>query len=399
MITIYNKAKCCGCSACEAICPRNCIELKADTEGFFYPNVNITDCINCRKCEQICPINNPYEELPFEQVGYIVQNKNEQILRESTSGGAFTSIAKYVIQNKGIVFGVALTDKLMAHHVWVDNVDALTIFRNSKYIQSYMGDTYNKVKSFLNQDRLVCFSGTPCQVEGLMHFLGKEYNNLITVDVVCRAVPSPMVFGKYLDFQRKRMGDEIKTVRFRDKFYGYKYSTLNIITDKNNKNYHQGVETDSWLRAFFSGICNRPSCYECQFKKRYRKSDFTIWDCFNVGRFSKELDNDKGATRLLIHTNKGNQIFQNIENTFQYIQIQPTKLIDGTAEMIKPVKYNNKRSDFMQDAAILESEALFNKYFPKTLKVKVEHSIRMMCYRLGVYSILKKAYVKITHKY
>ena len=216
MITIYNKAKCCGCSACESICPRNCIELKADTEGFFYPYVNIADCINCRKCEQICPINNPYEELPFEQMGYIVQNKNEQILRESTSGGAFTSIAKYVIQNNGIVFGVALTDKLMAHHVWVDNVDALTIFRNSKYIQSYMGDTYNKVKSFLNQDKLVCFSGTPCQVEGLIHFLGKEYNNLITVDVVCRAVPSPMVFSKYLDFQRKRMGDEIKTVRFRE---------------------------------------------------------------------------------------------------------------------------------------------------------------------------------------
>lgn len=399
MINITDKSACCGCSACAAICPKNCIQLKEDEEGFVYPEVEKNNCVECGACERVCPIKNRITEKSFIQDGYVVQNKDSQVLRESTAGGAFTAIAKYVIRRGGVVFGVALSDKLMAHHIWVDNEIELEKFRNSKYMQSFPGGAFGDVKSFLKQGKLVCFSGTPCQVEGLKHYLGKEYQNLITVDVVCRAVPSPMIFRKYLDLQNKRLDAPIEDVRFRDKHYGYKYSTMNITTDKNHGNYHQGIETDPWLRAFFSGLCVRPSCYTCQFKKRYRVSDFTLWDCFNVGRFSKELDNDKGATRILVHTDKGRKIYQEISTDLRYVRIAPEKIIEGTAEMVKPVKYNSLRDQFMQDATVMDCEELFDKYFPSTFKVKAEHCLRLICYKLGIYSIVKKAYVRITHKY
>ena len=174
---------------------------------------------------------------------------------------------------------------------------------------------------------------------------------------------------------------------------------MNVTTDNNQGKYHQGVESDPWLRAFFSGLCLRPSCYDCKFKKRYRVSDFTIWDCFAVGRYSKELDNDKGATRLLIHTDIGRDIFKKISSEFIFEKIDPERIIEGTAEMFSCVEYNSRRELFMKDAAELDSEVLFNKYFPNTMKSKAEHAVRMICYKVGVYGFAKKIYVKLTDKY
>ena len=400
MIEIKDKKECCGCGACAAICPKGCIEMKRDSEGFAYPDIEMKSCINCGLCDKTCPIINLYEERPFEQKGYVVQHKNLQILKESTAGGAFSAISKYVIDKDGLVFGVALSDTLTAYHTYVDKEEDLQLFRNSKYIQSFLGkNIYDTVKLFLNQGRLVCFSGTPCQIEGLKHYLKKDYENLVLVDVVCRAVPSPFVFKKYIELKQSHLKEKIRKVRFRDKYYGYKYSTMNIITDKNNGNYHQGVESDLWLRAFFSGMCNRPSCYDCKFKKQYRVSDFTIWDCFDVGRFTKKIDSDKGVTRVLIHTQKGRYIFSQISKLLYFEVVKIEKLIAGTAEMKRSVQYNQKREEFMHDAEYMESDALFKKYFPQTCKNQIEHILRLLCYKIGIYGIAKKVYVRLTNKY
>lgn len=261
------------------------------------------------------------------------------------------------------------------------------------------GYTFRQVKSFLNQGKFVCFSGTPCQIEGLKSYLKRDYKNLITVDVVCRAVPSPLIFRKYIEYQEKKLADHIKTVRFRDKHYGYKYSTMNVITDNNKGNYHQGVESDPWLRAFFSNICDRPSCHDCRFRKQYRVSDFTIWDCFHAGRFSKMLDNDKGATRVLVHSEKGKRIFDVIKDDFSYIQTKPEDIVAGAKEMKESVAANPCRDDFFMDANRMDGVQLFQKYFPETLRVKAEHTVRLVCYQLGIYSVAKKIYVRLTHKY
>lgn len=399
MIEITEKKNCCGCTACAAVCPKECISMREDAEGFLYPAVNKTTCINCGACEKVCPILHVKPERKFEQEAYIVQNKDQKVLRESTAGGAFTAIAKYALRHGGVVFGVELSNQLVAHHIYVETEKDLARFRNSKYVQSNVGDTFRQVKSFLNQGKFVCFSGTPCQIEGLKNYLRLDYENLITVDVVCRAVPSPLIFQKYVEYQEKKLADHIKTVRFRDKHYGYKYSTMNVITDKNKGNYHQGVESDPWLRAFFSNICDRPSCHDCHFRKQYRVSDFTIWDCFYAGRFSKELDNDKGATRVLVHSEKGKRIFDEIKEGFSYIQTKPEYIVAGAKEMKESVAANPRREEFFMDANQLDGAQLFQKYFPNTLRVKAEHTVRLVCYQLGIYSAAKKMYVRLTYKY
>lgn len=399
MITITDKQNCCGCTACVAVCPKNCITMQEDPEGFLYPAVDKEVCIDCKACERVCPILNPKKEVPFRQCGYIIQNKDAKVLRESTAGGAFTAIAKYVLNKGGVVFGVELSEDLVAHHVYVEKESELSRFRNSKYIQSRVGDTYQQAKYFLDQGRCVCFSGAPCQIEGLKNFLGMDLEKLITVDVVCRAVPSPMIFRKYVEYQESVLSEKIRSVRFRDKYYGYKYSTMNVKTDRNRGNYHKGVDSDPWLRAFFSSICNRPSCHSCYFRKQYRVSDFTIWDCFHVGRFSKTLDNDKGATRVLVHTEKARRYFDEIKSEVDFVQVAPELLVAGTKEMQESVMPHDKRSLFFQDALKMDGVQLFGKYFPETFRVKVEHFVRIMCYRLGIYDTAKKFYVRVTHKY
>ncbi|WP_302518813.1 Coenzyme F420 hydrogenase/dehydrogenase, beta subunit C-terminal domain [Megamonas funiformis] len=392
MIEIKDKKNCCGCSACYSICPKNCIEMKADREGFLYPKINKDLCINCGLCENVCPIINKVEEKVFEQEGYLVQNKDEKIREESTAGGAFTAIAKYVLEKKG-VFGVQYDENLNVVHSYVENEIDLKLYRNSKYVQSNIGETFKQAKKFLDENRWVCFSGTPCQIEGLKKYLKKDYNKLITVDVVCHAVPSPLVWKKYLEVQRKKYGNNIKNIIFRDKkYYGYKYSQMTIRDNRGGDLGHLGVESDIMLRAFFSDICDRPSCYECAFKKRYRVSDFTIWDCFITGLIAKDFDDDKGTTRVLIHTQKGKNIFEEIKSNFKYKDIGADLLTKNVHEMFFSVKINNKRKIFMQDLIALDRERFIKKYFEDTWKIKIKRNLRKILYFLGLYKLLKDIY-------
>ena len=409
MIEIKNKKDCCGCCICAGACPKNCIEMRTDDEGFVYPHVDESSCVNCHMCEKVCPVINVRDDRgDFEQRGYIVQHKDPEVLKESTAGGAFTAIAKYVLDRRGVIFGVELQDDLYAtpsaaHHIWVDKETDLKKFRNSKYIQSFVGEsTVQQVKSFLEQGKYVCFSGTPCQVEGLKQYLDVkkvDQTNLILVDVVCRAVPSPMIFRKYLEHQEKKNSEHITSIRFRDKHYGYKYSTMNVISDRNHGNYHKGVESDPWLRAFFSNICDRPSCHDCKFRKLHHVSDFTIWDCFQVGRFSKELDNDKGATRMLVHSEKGSRVLEDVKRELRIVPVDVDLIIKSANELKESVAPNACREAFFTDARELGGEMLFEKYFPVTIQVRVKHFIRMTCMKLGIYGLAKKVYVRLSRKY
>lgn len=399
MITIKNKKDCCGCSACYSICPKSCIEMKADEEGFLYPNVNKDICINCGLCEKVCPIINKTSEKKTKQEGYLVQIKDEKIRAESTSGGAFTAIAKYVLDRKGVVFGVQYDKDLNVVHSYVENEADLKLYRNSKYVQSEIGDTFKQAKKFLDIGKWVCFSGTPCQIEGLKNFLKKDYEKLVTVDIVCHAVPSPLIWQKYLEIQREKYGNDIKNILFRDKkYYGYKYSQMTIQNSKGEDLAHLGVESDIMLRAFFSDICDRPSCYECVFKKKYRVSDFTIWDCFITGLIAKDFDDDKGTTRVLIQSQKAKDIFNEIKTEFKYKDIGADLLTKNVHEMFHSVKMNKTRNVFMKDAAQLDTKVLFEKYLKDTWKIKLKRNLRKMLFLLGVYQVLKNGYYLLKDK-
>lgn len=396
MIEITNKENCSGCSSCANICPKNCITMQMDEEGFLYPKVNKLDCINCNLCEHSCPILNPILEEKHEQKAFLIQNKDEKIRKESTSGGAFTAIANYILSRGGVVFGASFDEDYVVKHIYVETERDLKKFRNSKYVQSEIGNTFVIAKHFLDSGRMVCFSGTPCQIEGLKSYLGKNYTDLITVDVVCHAVSSPLLWKKYLDMKKHSMGNNINKAMFRDKYYGYKYSTMTICSDK--KEYHGGVESDQWLRAFFTEICDRPSCYQCKFKKRYRISDFTIWDCFTVDIFNKEMDDDKGTTRMITQSQKGEKTLGSIKHGVVCYPIDLDKSIDGVKEMFYSVKKNPKREQFVVDMQKMNGEDLLNKYFPETFRVRVERSVRRISYQLGIYKQIKKIAKKFLKK-
>ena len=395
MITIENKKDCCGCSACYSICPKSCITMSADEEGFKYPKINMVECINCGLCEKVCPIKNRTEEIPFEQKGYVVQHKDEKILKESTFGGAFTAIAQYVIEHGGVVFGAAFDDNFNVIHTYVENVEGLAKFRNSKYVQSDVKDTFKEAKKFLQNGRLVCYSGTPCQIEGLKSFLQRSYDNLITVDVVCRAVPSPLILKKYLEMQNEKIGSDIRYVKFRDKTKGYKYSALNIYDEDNVSLYHNGIDTDQYLRAFFSNICDRPSCYCCSFKKRYRVSDFTLWDCFEPDEVFPAVDNDRGATRVLVHSQKGKRIFEKINSKLFFGPVPVDNLVNNSKEMVCSIPMNPRRKEFFDDVNKISARRFFDKYFPITLTTQFEKYVRLASNKLGLYKYVRKIYKKL----
>lgn len=387
-IKIINKELCTGCTACKNVCPKDAIKMIRDDEGFLYPKVNEQKCVKCGLCKKTCPVLNKFFRNEFKQEGYIFQHSNKEIRKESTSGGAFTAIAEYVLQNKGIVYGVGFDKEFNVKHLRVSKSEDLYKFRNSKYVQSDPNITFKEVLADLKNNLLVCYSGTACQIEGLKAFLKKEYDNLITVDVICRAVPSPLLWKKYFDYHKKNIN--INKVFFREKFYGYKYSNLSIY-DENNCIYHNGIETDPYLRAFFSNIACRPSCYNCHFKEQLHKADFTLWDCFEVYEFAKDFDDDLGTTRILINSQKAKLVFDNIRNIHKYKAVPVAELTNNFYQMFNSIKYNPKREKFFEDLLNKNFDDVINEYFPNTFKCKLEK----YCRKLLIFTKLYKPIIKI----
>lgn len=396
MIQLQNKFSCCGCTACASICPVSCITMQQDKEGFFYPVIDSEVCINCNKCESVCPIINERKELAFSQDGYVVQIKNNIVRQKSAAGGFFHALSEYVITQRGYVCGVELDENFQCKHIITSSLEEVKKISGSKYVQSQVGvDTFNKIKELLDGGKLVVFSGTPCQVEGLLNAIGKR-DNLITVDFVCHSVPSQMIFNKYIEFLEKHLGGKIDKISFRDKYYGYGFPTMRVESKENSRIYHGGMEMDPYLRMFFSGIADRPSCYFCKFKKRYRRSDYTIWDCGQVGTYSKKMDDDLGATKLLIHSVNGKAIFQEIKEKFICIKIEPDELVkEGSLSMYNTVTLNSKREIFWKDAIQLKGDILFNKYFPLDFKHQIKNRVRVLMVKVGIQRSVRKIYHKL----
>ena len=329
----------------------------------------------------------------------LFQHNDPKILMESTSGGLFTAIAEWVIARGGIVYGAAYDRAFTIRHVGVERLEDLARFRNSKYAQSEIGNTFNKVLTQLREGRWVLFSGTPCQLEGLYKFLRKPNERLVMVDVICHACPSPLLFRKWIEVNESKCGKQTVNVKFRDKIYGYKYSAMTMYGDDEKPFYKECIDTDVMLRAFFNNISPRPSCFACPSKKQYHVTDFSIWDCFDVGKFSRELNNDKGVTRALLHTDKARTIWADIAAKGMNQEIPVAAAVEGVHEMYHSVPENPHRKDFFHDLNKLPTEEVFRKYFPITLRHRAEKFIRLAAYRLGVYALAKKAFKAVMGKH
>lgn len=391
MIEITEKKKCCGCSACANICPKQCISMKKDEEGFLYPVVDKSKCINCGICEKICPIINKKIYSSEKKESYAVFNKNDEIRKKSTSGGFFTALAEKIIDLDGYVFGVAFDQNFNIVHMKTNKKEELYKFRGSKYVQSFIGDTYKDVKKILEKNVYVLYSGTPCQIYGLKAFLGKEYDKLYCVDVICKGVPSPEVWEIYKKNKEKKQ--KIKRINFREKTYGFNSTTMSIYYE-NGTEYHKGHETDEMLNLFVSEIISRPSCYECNFKGMDRASDFTIGDCWQVEKMLPQIEDDKGATLLIVHSKKAKKLLSTLNNiSINEIPLSKSLDLNGRNKKsmyLESAKPNSKRADFYRDFQKLDYNNLIKKYCPRTIKTRMKCILKPILYKLGILNKLKK---------
>ena len=390
MIEIKDKSRCCGCWACYNACPKHCVEMIEDEEGFRYPHVDTDKCINCGLCEKVCPLLKPEMDDTFPE-SFVVQQKDAEVLRRSTSGGFFTAISKWAIAQGGVVFGAAFGEDMELRHTFAETLEDCEKFCGSKYVQSLIGDCYKKAKNFLAQGRVVVFSGTPCQIAGLYHFLrGRKYEGLVTVDLVCRGTTNPLLLRKYLAYHSSLVGSKVVNYRSRDKYYGYNYSTASIWFADKTKEYHKGMEMDMMLRLYFKNICSRPSCYQCHFKTINRVSDITIFDCWDAPSVSPDFS-AKGATNVFIHTEHGQEVFDKIKSDFIWHRSEIKSIIKRDGVMIKHlVPENPRRKEFFDDLNSKPLQKVESKYLDTSLKRKIIARIKPFLFRLGVFSLYMK---------
>ncbi len=391
MIAIKNKYKCSGCWACANICPKQCIAMEMDPEGFHYPKINMEDCIDCGLCEKVCPNLRP-EMDDAVPVNYTVQHKDKVVRRLSTSGGFFTAISRWAIEQGGVVFGAAFDNQMVLRHQYAETIEECAKFRGSKYVQSLIGDSFRKVKQFVTEGRVVIFSGTPCQVAGLMGFLGgKTYENLVTVDLICHGVPSPLLLKKYLSYHSSCLGAEPVNYLSRDKHYSYSYSTASIEFKGGNAEYHKGKESDLMLGLYFKDLISRPSCYQCHYKTLNRVSDITIFDCWDAPSVSPKLDRS-GATNVFIHSKKGETVFEQLKRDLIWVHSDIDPIIKRDGVMIKNrVTENPLRNQLFADVNNgMSIPELEDKYIHKSAIKKWILSIKPCMYKLGVFDLYMK---------
>lgn len=380
-ITKKNREKCCGCTACANICPKSAITMKEDEEGFLYPIVDKEKCIQCGLCDQVCPVIHQKQK-EFHPKSYAIRVKDKCELETSTSGGFFTPIAKQVLKENGLVIGVAYGADLRVEHIVISNkeLDKLALLRGSKYVQSYLGDMFRKVKKFLEDGKTVLFSGTPCQINGLMNFLKKDYENLITIDLICHGVPSPKLWKQYVAYQEKKNKSKIKQVAFRNKTYGYHSGTMKIVFE-NGKKYYGSARVDYMLKSFFTEISSRPACYDCAFKTKYHVSDFTIYDCWNASKLVKNLDDDdKGYTNVMVNTKKGQELLKQVEEQIEIYETNLEQAIQLDGPMVeKSAIPNENRDEFYKELNQSGIENTIKQYIPVSNKDKIiEHSKKIL---------------------
>ena len=314
MIRISNKKNCSGCSACASICPYGCIAMIEDNEGFLYPKIDGKTCVNCGLCDKTCHELHPYEKKEYLDV-YAAINNNEFIRLKSSSGGLFTSLAEYTISKDGIVFGAKFDDSWQVVIDYTDTMDGITAFVGSKYVQSRTSTAYKDAEKFLKNGREVLFTGTPCQIAGLKHFLRREYENLTTVDFICHGTPSPKVWGRYLKENVLNEYGDVKNIFFRDKSqegWDRYHFTVQYEDRKENKITSSYFGDNHYMKAFLSNMSLRPSCYQCMAKGGCSNSDLTIGDFWGINNVCSSFNDNKGVCIVIVNTTKGDRLLDSI---------------------------------------------------------------------------------------
>ena len=349
--------RCTGCSACASGCPKDAITMTRGKDGFSYPTIDPDKCVRCGHCTAICPLLNQREQSPLP-AAFAAWNRDDQIRKDSTSGGVFTALAEYVLEGGGVVFGAAMDGKQHLRHVACFRREDLWRLRGAKYVQSDLGDTFREIKLIL-KTRPVLFSGTPCQVDGLYRYLGCRPENLTTCDLVCHGVPSPGVWEDMARSIEKRKGKGIQAVRFRNKVTGWKDSHFTTVYDDGTVDTAPLFSTE-YGRAFGRALFLRPSCHGCAYTNLNRPGDFTLGDFWGLKDDELPEQQKKGVSLLLVNTAHGSHIFDKLPLSRQVFPVE--RAVAGNPRLASPIQAPIDRADFFS-AYALESFDQVRKAF------------------------------------
>ena len=368
MIEIKNKTMCSGCHACYNICPQSAIIMAEDEKGFKYPKIDKEKCINCGLCEKICPILN-IKNKEHEISAYAVINKDEKVRLDSSSGGVFNLIANYVLDQKGIVFGATFDKDMLVKHISINNKNDIPKLMTSKYLQSVIGDTYKECKKYLNKGKKVLFTGTPCQIEGLLSYLNKEYDNLYTQDIICHGVPSPKIWKMYLKKLNKNTGQSPIQTNFRQKNSGWDLFELSILYP--DSSYECSHNADVYMQAFLSNYTLRDSCYNCSFKKISRLSDITLGDFWGIDKIDKSMNDNKGTSLVIINSKKGEELLNILKKKCKIKAVDFDNSIKYNPAYFQSCNMPNKREEFFSEINEDNFDQVVNKYTKKSIYKRV----------------------------
>lgn len=361
-----NKSECTGCKACEQICPKKCITFIEDEEGFYYPQKS-TECIKCGRCEKVCPMNNKTENKIKEQDVYVAKIKDEKELLKSSSGGMFWAIVDEYCDKNFAIFGARYDEKFNVIHDYTCDFKQASIFRKSKYVQSNIKNNYIIAEQFLKEGKKVFFTGTPCQVDGLKKYLGKTYENLLTVDLICHGVPSQKVFNKYIEYVERKYKSKISNLNFREKTLKEgNWNSRNIkIELENGETIIEDSTKNLFLKGFHKALFYRPSCKECKYANPNRVSDITIGDCWGIEEINDKRNTHKGESLIILNTKKGKEIFNNLKEKLDYERLTLEFAMRTNAQLKNPTKFHKNREKFFYNLDKTEFDILINKYTKK----------------------------------
>lgn len=400
MIEINRPEDCCGCTACEAVCPVDCISMPKDSDGFSYPHVDKTQCIDCGLCIKACPVINRYGSAAITAKVYAAINCDGQVRAESSSGGVFSLLAQVVLERNGVVFGARYNNNFKVVHCSIERLEDLHLLRGSKYAQSDMGESLSDVKRLLAAGREVLFSGTPCQVAGLKHYLHQDYPLLTTVDVACHGVPSPAIFARYLDEQQQRVEREnkgavaeLRNFTFRNKAAGWRH--YNVVSEYNIARGEANPENgtiritqpffrNEFMRGFLHNFFLRPICYQCPSKKFTSGSDITIADYWGIENHTPQMDDNKGTSLVIVLTGNGQRMWDSI---VPRIKAQPTSMADalsGNHALVRSESIPAQREMFFADLRRMTLAMAVKKHAKTPLTKKIKRTIIKIAKFLGI---------------
>ena len=383
---IQISSACTGCHACVAICSQKCIDMEDSGEGFMFPVVHMESCIQCDRCKEVCPVLRMPDRNQHTRV-VALKSKDEAERENSTSGGVFPLLAKQLLNDGGIIYGAVYECDFSVRHVAVENSEYLPLLQGTKYVQSKIGRVFTEVEDKLKTGRSVLFSGTPCQCAGLRAFLGKNYDNLILVDLICHGVPSPKVWQTYIDYRAKQENGGKRPVRInmRSKISGWsRYSTE--FDYGNGKTTRIQNSQDFFIKSFIGNICLRSSCSDCLAKGTERCTDLTLGDYWGIWSQHPEFSDEKGTSIVFVHSAKGMDMLNRVKGQTEWLEIPIEDAYRENMSMVSSSKPHEKRNEFLDRITSDNFGDVVREYFPL-----------MQANKTGVWESVKRKLIRIIH--